>query len=58
MGILMGITCICAPHVANLFLFCYKRYFMLSVSAENLAYVIEAFIMISKYMYFWRAPVA
>ena len=33
----------CAPLVADLFLFCYERYFMLSLSEHNQADVIEAF---------------
>ena len=33
----------CAPLVADLFLFCYKRDFMLSLSDDNQSEVIEAF---------------
>ena len=33
----------CAPLVADLFLFCYERDFMLSLSEENQSGVIEAF---------------
>ena len=33
----------CAPLVAILFLVCYKRYFMLCLSDNNQAAVIEAF---------------
>ena len=33
----------CAPLVADLFLFCYKRDFMKSLSRENQADIIEAF---------------
>ena len=33
----------CAPLVADLFLFCYERDFMLSLSDKNLANVIEVF---------------
>ena len=33
----------CAPLVAELFLFCYKRDFVLSVSDNNQADVVEAF---------------
>ena len=40
----------CAPIVADLFLFCYERAFMLSLSDNNQADVIEAFIYISRYL--------
>ena len=40
-GIPMGINC--APLVADLFLFCYERHFMLSLSEDNQSDVIEAF---------------
>ena len=40
-GILMGTNC--APLVADLFLFCYERDFMMSLSAENQYEIIEAF---------------
>ena len=40
----------CAPLVADLFLFCYERYFMKSVSPENQADIIEAFNSISRYL--------
>ena len=40
-GIPMGTNC--APLVADLFLFCYERDFMLSLSEENQSGVIEAF---------------
>ena len=33
----------CAPLVADLFLFCYERYFMLSLSDNIQADIIEAF---------------
>ena len=33
----------CAPLVANLFLFCYERNFILSLSYDNQSEVIEAF---------------
>ena len=33
----------CAPLVADLFLFCYEKYFMLSLSEDNQSDVIEAF---------------
>ena len=41
-GILMGTNC--APLVADVFLFCYKRDFMMSFSADKDAEIIEAFI--------------
>ena len=40
-GIQMGT--ICAPIVADLFLFCYERDFMLSLSDNNQTDIIEAF---------------
>ena len=40
-GILMGINC--APLVADLFLFCYKRDLILSLSDNNQANLVEAF---------------
>ena len=40
-GIPMGLNC--APLVADLFLFCYERDFMKSLSRENQADIIEAF---------------
>ena len=40
-GIPMGNYC--APLVADLFLFCYERDFMKSLSCENQADIIEAF---------------
>ena len=39
-----------APHVADLFLFCYEKDFMLSLSDNNQADIIEAFIYISRYL--------
>ena len=33
----------CAPLVADLFLFCYERDFMMSLSVENQSEIIEAF---------------
>ena len=42
-GIPMGTTCNCAPLVAYLFLFCYERDFMLSLSDNNQTDIIEAF---------------
>ena len=47
-GIPMGT--ICAPLVADLFLVCYERYFMLSLSIENQFEVIEAFSSTSRYL--------
>ena len=41
-GIPMGTNC--APLVADLFLFCYERDFMMSLSDDNQADVIDAFI--------------
>ena len=41
MGIPMGTNC--APLVADLFLFCKKRDFMLSLSDNNQTDIIEAF---------------
>ena len=43
-GIPMGTTC--APLVADLFLFCYERDFMLSLSEDNQSGVIEASILL------------
>ena len=40
----------CAPLVANLFLFCYERDFMKSISQENQADIIEAFNSTSGYI--------
>ena len=40
----------CAPHVADLFLFCYERYFMLSLSDNNQTDIIEAFNSTSRYL--------
>ena len=47
-GIPMGTNC--APLVADLFLFCYERDFMKSLSRENQAYIIEAFNSTSRYL--------
>ena len=47
-GIPMGTNC--APLVADLFLFCYERDFMLSLSEENQSHVIEAFNSTSRYL--------
>ena len=40
----------CAPLVADLFLFCYERNFMTSLSSDNQAYIIEAFNSTSRYL--------
>ena len=40
----------CAPLVADLFLFCYERNFMLSMSDKNQTDIIEAFNSTSRYM--------
>ena len=40
----------CAPLVADLFLICYERGFMTSVSADNQADIIEAFNSTSRYL--------
>ena len=40
----------CAPLVADLFLFCYERDFMLSLSEDNQYDVIEAFNSTSRYL--------
>ena len=40
-GIPMGTNC--APFVADLFLFCYERDFIMSLSVENQSEIIEAF---------------
>ena len=47
-GIPMGTNC--APLVADLFLFCYERDFMLSLSDNNQSDVIEAFNSTSRYL--------
>ena len=39
-----------APLVADLFLFCYERDFMLSLSGDNQSDVIEAFNSTSRYL--------
>ena len=44
-GIPMGTNC--APLVADLFLFCYERDFMMSLSDDKQADVIDAFITTS-----------
>ena len=40
----------CAPLVGDLFLFCYERDFMLSLSGNNQSGVIEAFNSTSRYL--------
>ena len=40
----------CAPLVADLFLFCYERNFMLFLSYDNQSEVIEAFKSTSRYL--------
>ena len=40
----------CAPFVADLFLFCYERDFMLSLSEDNQSDVIDAFNSASRYL--------
>ena len=47
-GIPMGTNC--APLVADLFLFCYERDFMMSLSDNNQADVIDAFNTTSRYL--------
>ena len=47
-GIPMGTNC--APLVADLFLFCYERDFMLSLSDNNQADIIEAFNSTTRYL--------
>ena len=47
-GIPMGTNC--APLVADLFLFCYERDFMLFLSEDNNSDVIEAFNTTSRYL--------
>ena len=40
----------CAPLVADLFLFCYERDFMMSLSEDKQADVIDAFNTTSRYL--------
>ena len=40
----------CTPLIADLFLFCYERDFMLSLSEDNRSDVIEAFNSTSRYL--------
>ena len=47
-GIPIGTNCV--PLVADLFLFCYERYFMTSLSVVKQAEIIEAFKSTSRYL--------
>ena len=47
-GIPMGTNC--APLVEDLFLFCYERYFMMSLSDDKQADIIDAFNTTSRYL--------
>ena len=47
-GIPIGTNC--APLVADLFLFCYERDFMISLSNDKQAVIIDAFNTTSRYM--------
>ena len=47
-GILMGTNC--APLVADLFLFCYERDFMMSLSDEKQTNIVDAFNTTSRYL--------
>ena len=47
-GIPMGTNC--APLVADLFLFCYERDFMMSLTVENQSEIVEAFSSTSRYL--------
>ena len=47
-GIPLGTNC--APLVANLFLFCYERDLMMSLSDDKQADIIEAFNTTSRYL--------
>ena len=47
-GILMGTNC--APMVADLFLFCYERDSLMSLSDDKQANIIEAFNTTSRYL--------
>ena len=40
----------CTPLVADLFLFCYERDFMMSLSVENQSEIIEVFSSTSRYL--------
>ena len=48
MGIPIGTNC--APLVADLFLLCYERDFMIPLSVENQSEIIEAFSSTSRYL--------
>ena len=48
-GIPMGTNC--APLVADLYLFCYERDFMMSLSSDKDADIIEAFNSTSRYLH-------
>ena len=48
--VLIPIGTNCAPPVADLFLFCYERDFMMSLSDDNQADVIDAFNTTSRYL--------
>ena len=41
---------LCPPLVAELFLFCFERYFMTSLSDDNQADIIEVFNSTSRYL--------
>ena len=47
-GIPMGTNC--APLVTDLFLICYERDFMMSLSVENQSEIIETFSSTSRYL--------
>jgi len=47
-GIPMGTNC--APLVADLFLYCYERYFMLSLKSDTQSDIIESFSNTSRYL--------
>ena len=47
-GIPMGTNC--APLVTDLFLICYERNFMMSLSVENQSEIIETFSSTSRYL--------
>ena len=47
----------CTPLVADLFLFCYERDFMLSLSDNNQADIFEAFNSTSRYTDGQTAPI-
>ena len=44
----------CAPLVADLFLFCYERDFMMSLSDDKQADVIDAFNTTSRYLGYFQ----